>query len=149
MWLFVTPWTEACQAPFVHGIFQARILEWVVISLSMWRKPFPFTSVDRHHQNLLRTWTKQNDEGRENSLFFLPHPQLVLFLWKSLTHLLYKLQISWNSSILFLPDPPSHRLMSKIVRSHPLMELTEEIQGCTENVTLKEIGLWVQSLDTH
>ena len=29
--LFVTPWTVACQAP-VHGIFQARILEWVAIS---------------------------------------------------------------------------------------------------------------------
>ena len=27
--LFVTPWTVACQAPPVHGIFQARILEWV------------------------------------------------------------------------------------------------------------------------
>ena len=28
VWLFATPWTE------VHGIFQARILEWVVISFS-------------------------------------------------------------------------------------------------------------------
>ena len=77
----------------------------------------------------------------ERILFFLPQPTLVLFLWKTLTNLLYKFQISCNSSILFLPDPPSHRLMSKIVRSHLLMELTEEIQGCTENVTLKEIGL--------
>ena len=23
------PWTVACQAPLVHGILQARILEWV------------------------------------------------------------------------------------------------------------------------
>ena len=29
--LFATPWTVAHQAP-VHGIFQARILEWVAIS---------------------------------------------------------------------------------------------------------------------
>ena len=29
---FVTPWTVAHQAPRVYGIFQARILEWVVIS---------------------------------------------------------------------------------------------------------------------
>ena len=27
--LFGTPWTVAHQAPSVHGIFQARILEWV------------------------------------------------------------------------------------------------------------------------
>ena len=24
---YATPWTVACQGPFVHGIFQARILE--------------------------------------------------------------------------------------------------------------------------
>ena len=34
--LFATPWTVAYQAPqaTVHGIFQARILEWVAISFS-------------------------------------------------------------------------------------------------------------------
>ena len=26
--LFATPWTMACQASFVHGMLQARILEW-------------------------------------------------------------------------------------------------------------------------
>ena len=34
IWLFETPWTAACQALFVHWIFQARILEWVAISSS-------------------------------------------------------------------------------------------------------------------
>ena len=29
--LFETPWTIAWQSPLVHGIFQARILEWVAI----------------------------------------------------------------------------------------------------------------------
>ena len=31
--LFVTPWTAAYQAPqaTVHGVFQARVLEWVAI----------------------------------------------------------------------------------------------------------------------
>ena len=29
IWLFVTPWTVACQAPLSVGILQARILEWV------------------------------------------------------------------------------------------------------------------------
>ena len=32
--LFATPQTVACQAPLVHGIFQARILEWGAISYS-------------------------------------------------------------------------------------------------------------------
>ena len=32
-WLTVTPWTVAHQV-FVHGIFQARILEWVAIPFS-------------------------------------------------------------------------------------------------------------------
>jgi len=27
----VTPWTIACQAPLVHRILQARILEWVTM----------------------------------------------------------------------------------------------------------------------
>ena len=34
VWLFVTQWTVAYQAPVVHGIFQARVLEWVAISFS-------------------------------------------------------------------------------------------------------------------
>jgi len=29
VWLFVTLWTVVCQNSSVHGIFQARILEWV------------------------------------------------------------------------------------------------------------------------
>ena len=36
--LFVTPWTVAHQAPpSMHGILQARILEWVAISFSVQR----------------------------------------------------------------------------------------------------------------
>ena len=31
---FVTPWTVVCQVLSVHGIFLARILEWVAISFS-------------------------------------------------------------------------------------------------------------------
>ena len=34
VWLFVTPWTIACQASLSMGIFQARILEWVVMPSS-------------------------------------------------------------------------------------------------------------------
>ena len=32
VWLFATPWTVAHQAPLVHGILQAKILEWVAIA---------------------------------------------------------------------------------------------------------------------
>ena len=32
--LFPTPWTKAHKAPLVHGISEARILEWVAISCS-------------------------------------------------------------------------------------------------------------------
>ena len=31
---FATPWTVARQASFVHGILQARVLEWVAIPFS-------------------------------------------------------------------------------------------------------------------
>ena len=34
VWLFVTPWTIACQAPLSMGILQTRILEWVAIPFS-------------------------------------------------------------------------------------------------------------------
>ena len=36
--LFVTPWTVSLPGSYVHGILQARILEWVAISFS---KGFP------------------------------------------------------------------------------------------------------------
>ena len=34
VWLFVTLWTAACQSPSVHGILQARILEWAAMPSS-------------------------------------------------------------------------------------------------------------------
>ena len=34
VWFFATLWTIVCQAPLVHGILQARILDWVAISFS-------------------------------------------------------------------------------------------------------------------
>ena len=39
VWLFATLWTVARQAPLSMGFFQARLLEWVVISFSggSWR----------------------------------------------------------------------------------------------------------------
>ena len=34
IWLFVTPWTVACQALLSMGILQARLLEWVAMESS-------------------------------------------------------------------------------------------------------------------
>ena len=34
--LVLTIWTVACQTPLVHGILQARILEWVAMPSSMY-----------------------------------------------------------------------------------------------------------------
>ena len=34
VWLFVTPWTVAHQAPLSMGILQATILEWVAVPSS-------------------------------------------------------------------------------------------------------------------
>ena len=39
VWLFVTPWTISLPDSFVHGILQARILEWVAISFSRGSSP--------------------------------------------------------------------------------------------------------------
>ena len=38
VWLLATPWTAAYQAgSSIHGIFQARVLEWGAIAFSGWR----------------------------------------------------------------------------------------------------------------
>ena len=34
IWIFVTPWTVACQTPLSMGILQKRILEWVAFPSS-------------------------------------------------------------------------------------------------------------------
>ena len=34
VWLFAIPWIVAYQGSPIHGIFQARLLEWVAISFS-------------------------------------------------------------------------------------------------------------------
>ena len=56
VWLFVAPWVVACQAP-VHGIFQARILEWFAISFSRGSSwPRVWTQVSRTAGRLFTVW---------------------------------------------------------------------------------------------
>ena len=57
VWLFVTPWTVALQAPSVHGILQARVLEWVAISFSnAWKWKVNVKSLSRV-QLVVIAWT--------------------------------------------------------------------------------------------
>ena len=56
VWLFVTPWTAALQAP-VHGILQARILEWVAIPFSRGSsQPRNWTTVSCIVGKFFTTW---------------------------------------------------------------------------------------------
>ena len=57
--LFVTPQAVAYQAPFVHGISQARVLEWVAISFSRGSsRPRDQTRVYPHCRQML--WDLRN-----------------------------------------------------------------------------------------
>ena len=63
LWLFVTPWTVACQA-HVHGIFQTRILEWAAISSSRGSCPprdcICISSIGRRILYLWAAWEASN-----------------------------------------------------------------------------------------
>ena len=60
VWLLVAPWTAAhCSPPgsSVHGIFQARVLEWVVISFSRGSsQPRDWTQVSRTAGRRFTVW---------------------------------------------------------------------------------------------
>ena len=105
--LFATLWTIACQAP-VHGILQARILEWIVISFSRG------SSQPRDQMRLLDLLHWQVDSFPQSFLptpFFPPYiyKNMVLFLFFSLIIImdsrifppLNVLEFPW-SSLLFL-----------------------------------------------
>ena len=66
-----TPWTAAHQAPLVHGILQARILEWVAISTSRGSSP-PRDGPGVPCIFCLGTWVLYLCGGREflHSFFF-------------------------------------------------------------------------------
>ena len=79
VWFFVTPWTVACRALEVHGVFHA-ILEWVAISYSRGSsQPRDWThdellnwQVDslplRHLGPLDPTWYRRNKNREQSSL---------------------------------------------------------------------------------
>ena len=87
VWLLLTPWSGAHQAP-VCGIFQARILEWVVISFSR----FLFIT------NLQMTFSPCNHIAMYQMLFSAS-TEMISF---SLNVVNYKYFLMWNSA--FIPS---------------------------------------------
>ena len=57
VWLFATLWTVACQSPLSVGFFQARILEWVVVSSSrVSSRPRDWTQVSHIAGRFFTVW---------------------------------------------------------------------------------------------
>ena len=60
VWLFVIPWTVACSGSSVHGLFQARIPEWIAISSSrgssLPRDQTPVSCISRRILYHCATW---------------------------------------------------------------------------------------------
>ena len=60
----MTPWPVARQVPLYHGILQARILEWVVISFSRGSpQPRDPTRVSRIADRFLTVWATRETLG--------------------------------------------------------------------------------------
>ena len=63
-WLFATPWTAARQASLSMGFFQAKILEWVVISFSRGSSPpRDQTRVSCTADRLFTVWAPREAQG--------------------------------------------------------------------------------------
>ena len=100
--LFATPWNIAHRAPLVHGIFQARILEWVAISFSRgssWPR-------DRTRVSCVSCTDKQ-------VLFFwqagsLPLHHLGSSRWASISKIIFTLEILNVCSYYSLMETASH-----------------------------------------
>ena len=91
--LFATLWTIARQAP-VHGIFQARILEWVVISFSR------ESSQPRDQMRLLDLLHWQVDSFPQS---FLPTPFFPPYVYKNMVLFLFFSLIIIMDSRIFPP----------------------------------------------
>ena len=99
--LFATPWTVALPGSSVHGIFQARILEWVAISSS--RK-----------SSQPRDWTQVSRiVGRRFTIWALREVQMMKFLLKfpktkEAVSLHIVAVIQWPSRVRLFCNPEDH-----------------------------------------
>ena len=64
VWLFVTPWTVACQALLSLGILQVRILEWVTMPFSKGSsQPMDQTQVSCIADRFLTSWATREAQN--------------------------------------------------------------------------------------
>ena len=101
VWVFATPWTRAHQAPLslgfsVHGILQARILEWVAISFSR-RSSLSRdqTQVSRIAGRCFNLWAPREAQGVMRSL---QPPDVLWIHWR-----VYNSISNTSKWVLFLP----------------------------------------------
>ena len=64
---FLTPWTVACQPPFVLGISQARVLEWVPFPSS---RDLPYPGIKPGSPTLAGRFSTTEPSGKTNHSYF-------------------------------------------------------------------------------
>ena len=129
VWLFVTPRTVGCRlpGPSVHGIFQARILEWVAV---------PFSRGSSHPRNWTGSPALQVDslpaELPGNPITeFLSSPQWGQILKKTVLfiHSFNRRDISWAGEwVLDERQQGPLMLCEKEDESKPTPEITGQYQ---------------------
>ena len=91
--LFATPGTVAHQASLVHGIFLARILEWVAISSSRGSSwPRDWTHISFIGRQILYNLSHQGSLWRLQISYFIKGPSLGIF-WNFLLMIRFRLCI--------------------------------------------------------
>ena len=81
VWLFVTPWTVACQAPLSLGILllQVRILEWVAMAFSRGSSQLPNPGIKPRSPTLQEDSSPSELPG--NMYVYIPKEGCVLKNW--------------------------------------------------------------------
>ena len=102
VWLFVTPWTAAPPGSSVHGILQARTLEWLAI-ISSWDLPDPgswspapggrfFTTSTTWESQINYTPILKKEKEKEWRVF-----DCVKYFWEVTYHQKKKKSTGWSS----------------------------------------------------
>ena len=72
VWLSVTPWIVACQAPLPVGILQPRVLEWVTNALLQGIVPTQRSNPDLPHCVQILYWLRH--QGSPGTLEWVAYP---------------------------------------------------------------------------
>ena len=106
---FATPWTDAHQASSsVHGIFQARILEWVAISFSKGSSwPRDWTRISCIGRWVLYHWATWEACTKHHRTLYLKMPGRGLPWWSRCQDSTLPMQREWVQSLVQLrPQMP-------------------------------------------